>query len=86
MPSQAVAAYANKPKEPEHRVRRKRRDTAASNLIRASTKHKKGDRKLSYQLPAGVETEPLCSLDSPEELRKLADRVRTMWAKTNGVT
>ena len=50
------------------------------------TKHKKGDRKLSYQLPAGVETEPLCSLDSPEELRKLADRVRTMWAKTNGVT
>ena len=36
MPSQAVAAYANKPKEPEHRVRRKRRDTAASNLIRAN--------------------------------------------------
>ena len=50
------------------------------------TKHKKGDRKLSYRLPAGVETEPLYSLDSPEELRKLADRVRTMWAKTNGVT
>ena len=50
------------------------------------TKHKKGARKLSYQLPAGVETEPLYSLDSPEELRKLADRVRIMWAKTNGGT
>ena len=50
------------------------------------TKHKKGDLKLSYQLPAGVETEPLHSLDSPEELSKLAGRVRAMWAKTNGVT
>ena len=52
------------------------------------TKHKKGsrDRKLSYQLPVGVETEPLYSLDSAEELRKLAARVRAMWAKTNGGT
>ena len=52
------------------------------------TKHKKGsrDRKLSYQLPVGVETEPLYSLDSAEELRTLAARVRAMWAKTNGVT
>ena len=52
------------------------------------TKHKKGsrDRNLSYQLPVGVETEPLYSLDSAEELRKLAARVRAMWAKTNGGT
>ena len=52
------------------------------------TKHKRGsrDRKLSYQLPVGVETEPLYSLDSPEALRTLADRVRAMWAKTNGLT
>ena len=44
------------------------------------------DSKLSYQLPVGVETEPLYSLDNPEALRTLADRVRAMWAKTNGVT
>ena len=51
------------------------------------TKRKKGrDSKLSYQLPVGVETEPLYSLDNPEALRKLADRVRAMWAKTNGGT
>ena len=51
------------------------------------TKRKKSrGRKLSYQLPVGVETEPLYSLDSPEELRKLAGRVRAMWAKTNGGT
>ena len=52
------------------------------------TKHRKGsrDRKLSYQLPVGVETEPLHSLDSPEELSKLAGRVRAMWATTNDVT
>ena len=44
------------------------------------TKHKKSkDLKLSYQLPVGVETVPLYSLDSPEELRTLANRVRTMW-------
>ena len=44
------------------------------------TKHKKSkDLKLSYQLPVGVETVPLYSLDSPEELRTLAKRVRTMW-------
>ena len=44
------------------------------------TKHKKSkDLKLSCQLPVGVETVPLYSLDSPEELRTLANRVRTMW-------
>ncbi len=44
------------------------------------TKHKKSkDLKLSYQLPVGVETVPLYSLDSPEELRTLAKSVRTMW-------
>ena len=51
------------------------------------TKRKKGrDSKLSYQLPVGVETEPLYSLDSPEELNKLVGRIRAMWAKTNGGT
>ena len=51
------------------------------------TKRKKGrDSKLSYQLPIGVETESLYSLDSPEELNKLVGRIRAMWAKTNGGT
>ena len=51
------------------------------------TKRKKGrDSKLSYQLPVGVETEPLYSLDNPEALRTLADRVRAMWAKQTGGT
>ena len=51
------------------------------------TKRKKGrDSKLSYQLPVGVETEPLYSLDSPEALNKLVGRIRAMWAKKNGGT
>ena len=45
-------------------------------------KHKKSKgHKLNCRLPGGVETEPLYSLDSPEELSKLVGRVRTMWAK-----
>ncbi len=39
----------------------------------------KKNRKLRCQLPVGVETEPLYSLDNPEELNKLVGRIRTMW-------
>lgn len=47
---------------------------------------KQKNRKLSCQLPVGVETEPLYSLDNPKALNKLTGRMRTMWAKANGVT
>ena len=51
-----------------------------ANATVKGTKHRKSkDLKLSYQLPVGVETVPLYSLDSPEELLTLAKSVRTMW-------
>ena len=64
-----------------------RLQTNASVKYVGGAKHKKSKgHKLSCRLPGGVETEPLYSLDSPEELNKLAGRIRTMWAKANGVT
>ena len=60
--------------------------TAAVKRVEGTKRKKGGDSKLSYQLPVGVETEPLYSLDSPEELNKLVGRIRAMWAKTNGGT
>ena len=65
---------------------RRLQTNAAVKRIEGTKRKKRRDRQLSYQLPVGVETEPLYSLDSPEELRKLAGRVRAMWAKTNGGT
>jgi hypothetical protein len=38
------------------------------------------DRRLSCRLPEGVVTVPLYSLDSPEQLERLAESVKTMWA------
>ena len=59
---------------------------ASVKLVGAKHKKIKKNRKLSCQLPLGVKTEPLYSLDSPEEFNKLTGRIRTMWAKANGVT
>ena len=59
---------------------------SVKHVVGAKHKKIKKNRKLSCQLPVGVETEPLYSLDSPEELNKLVGRIRTMWAKANDVT
>ena len=59
---------------------------SVKHVVGAKHKRIKKNRKLSCQLPGGVETEPLYSLDSPEELNKLVGRIRTMWDKANGVT
>ena len=52
---------------------------SVKHVVGAKHKKIKKNRKLSCQLPVGVETEPLYSLDSPEELNKLVGRIRTMW-------
>ena len=59
---------------------------SVKHVVGAKHKKIKKNRKLSCQLPVGVKTEPLYSLDSPEELNKLVGRIRTMWAKANDVT
>lgn len=59
---------------------------ASVKFVGAKHKKIKKNRKLTCQLPLGVETKPLYSLDSPEELNKLTGCIRTMWARANGVT
>jgi hypothetical protein len=53
--------------------------TTAANVKRMSGARKGGDRRLSCLLPMGVETVPLYSLDSPEELDRLAEAMKRMW-------